>query len=312
METLKVKVEELIVNQDHMLNAIKYLSERLEEVTEKVNYEKSDVRELIDSQAMTDAIIVKTSDDILSIKKTKEENVAAIKMLDTKIDMIKKEIVTVRNSKNDRDITKDKSRSREPSASLKCSLCDRKFDIFWELERHIKDSHEIHNTFKCDKCEKEFVLKWRLKKHEIIHSNKISCHCHYFNNGKHCPFEELGCKFLHTASPFCKFGLTCRKKLCPFRHSRVTDLNNIDTKRDNFQFSENVKNNITSAIADVGDNFMTSTPQKKKFDCDECQQKSQCVECYVREDNESKDERSFSMTGLLMDSTHDRVQQVAV
>ena len=68
MEALKVKVEELIVNQDHMLNAIKYLSERLEEVTEKMNYEKSDMKEVLDSQAMIDGIVVKASNNILTIK----------------------------------------------------------------------------------------------------------------------------------------------------------------------------------------------------------------------------------------------------
>ena len=65
MDALKVKVKELVVNPDHMLNAIKFLNEKLEDVTEKVNNEKSDVRELLDSQAMIDAFIVKTSDDIL-------------------------------------------------------------------------------------------------------------------------------------------------------------------------------------------------------------------------------------------------------
>ena len=70
---------------------------KIEEVTEKVNNEKSDVRELLDSQAMIDALIVKTSDDILAIKKAKKGNVAAIKTLDTKIEEMKKEIETVIN-----------------------------------------------------------------------------------------------------------------------------------------------------------------------------------------------------------------------
>ena len=70
---------------------------KIEEVTEKVNNEKSDVRELLESQAMIDALIVKTSDDILAIKKAKEVNVAAIKTLDTKIEEMKKEIETVMN-----------------------------------------------------------------------------------------------------------------------------------------------------------------------------------------------------------------------
>ena len=42
--------------------------------------------------------------------------------------------------------------------------------------------------------------------------------CHYFNNGKMCPFEELGCKFLHVLAKNCKFGQRCSKRLCPLRH----------------------------------------------------------------------------------------------
>ena len=102
---------------------------KIEEVTEKVNNEKSDVRELLDSQAMIDALIVKTSDDILSIKKAKEENVAAIKTLDTKIDKMKKEIETAVNSKNDRDITKNRS-MKSSASTVNCNLCK---DIWKEL-----------------------------------------------------------------------------------------------------------------------------------------------------------------------------------
>ena len=151
--------------------------------------------------------------------------------------MMNQEIETLRNSKYDKAI--DTSRSGKPSSLLKCTFCDIKFNIFWELERHIKDCHEIHDTLKCDKCEKEFVLKWRLKKHMSIHSDKILFHCLYFNNDKHCPYEELGCKFLHTASPFCKFGQTCRNKLCPFRHSRGTGRDKMNTKSDEFEMIEN-------------------------------------------------------------------------
>ena len=114
------------------------------------------MKEVLDSQAMTDAIIVKATNDILTIKKTKEENDAALTLLDTKIDMMNQEIDTLRNSKNDK--ANDISRSGKPSSLLKCTVCDIKFNIFFELERHIQDSHEIHDTFKCDKCEKEFVL----------------------------------------------------------------------------------------------------------------------------------------------------------
>ena len=42
--------------------------------------------------------------------------------------------------------------------------------------------------------------------------------CHYFNNQKKCPFEEIGCMFLHADSEDCKFQNTCNKNLCQFKH----------------------------------------------------------------------------------------------
>jgi hypothetical protein len=156
----------------------------------------------------------------LSIKKAKEENVAAIKTLNTKIDKMEKEIEAVVNSKNDRDITKD--RSRKPLAStLNCNLCERTFGKNSDLETHIKDHHEKHDEFDCDQCDKKFVTKWRLQKHTIIHSDKKQRNCHYFNSGKNCPFEMLGCKFLHILSDKCKFDQSCSVKLCSYQHSQV-------------------------------------------------------------------------------------------
>ena len=50
-----------------------------------------------------------------------------------------------------------------------------------------------------------------------MHSLKIS-YCHFFNNGKVCQFEKLGCKFKHEVSPNCRYGQQCKKELCGFRH----------------------------------------------------------------------------------------------
>ena len=57
---------------------------------------------------MIDEIIVKNSDDIESIKKTEEENAAAIKVLDTKIDKVREEIEMTKNCIEDK-IEKAKS-----------------------------------------------------------------------------------------------------------------------------------------------------------------------------------------------------------
>jgi hypothetical protein len=52
----------------------------------------SEVENILESQAMLDENIVKNSDDILFIKKTKEANAVAIKLLETKIDQFEQEI----------------------------------------------------------------------------------------------------------------------------------------------------------------------------------------------------------------------------
>jgi hypothetical protein len=49
---------------------------------------RGDIKDILESQAMLDEIIVKSSDDILVMKKTKEENAVAIQMLYVKLDKI--------------------------------------------------------------------------------------------------------------------------------------------------------------------------------------------------------------------------------
>ena len=63
-----------------------------------------------------------------------------------------------------------------------------------DLEKHIKTSHQDHQSYYCDK---KFVTKWRLQKHERMHSNVKTRRCKYVKTHSKCPFEELGCKFRH-------------------------------------------------------------------------------------------------------------------
>ena len=46
--------------------------------------------------------------------------------------------------------------------------------------------------------------------------------CHYYNNQKNCPYEDIGCKFKHEWAPDCKF-LTCKNILCQFKHTNVLE-----------------------------------------------------------------------------------------
>ena len=47
--------------------------------------------------------------------------------------------------------------------------------------------------------------------------------CHFYNNKKKCPFEDIGCVFLHEVAVICKFN-PCLNKLCQYKHDedRVT------------------------------------------------------------------------------------------
>ena len=105
---------------------------------------------------------------------------------------------------------------------IQCALCDDTFTINSDLEAHMMTQHPETKNHNCDKCGKTFVLKWRLEKHMSIHLSPDVQACHYFNNNKKCPFEDLGCMFAHNVSGKCKFGKLCKNKLCSFQHIQET------------------------------------------------------------------------------------------
>ena len=65
------------------------------------------------------------------------------------------------------------------------------------------DVHEAEQRYKCKTCEKTFHLKWRLNKHEENHTRKNVKHCRYFSKQELCPYEAIGCKFLHVQTELC-------------------------------------------------------------------------------------------------------------
>ena len=79
MSALNEQVSELMVNQKHMLEAIKYLNEQMEDIIEKAKEAKDNqIENIFESQGMIDGIIVKNSDDIRILKKTKEQKIEII------------------------------------------------------------------------------------------------------------------------------------------------------------------------------------------------------------------------------------------
>ena len=80
-----------------------------------------------------------------------------------------------------------------------CTICDENFEKNCYLEKHLESEHNQEKDFKCDACGKKFILQWRLEKHQLIHTSTVLKHCRYFLANKTCPFDEIGCKFLHKA-----------------------------------------------------------------------------------------------------------------
>ena len=216
MSTLDVQVRELMKNQNHMLEAIKYLDERIKDIIDKAgNDKRNEVDNILESQAMIDQIIVQNSDAIVALKKAKDENCDAIKRLDTKIDNIDSEIeIETKLLREKEDMARNKVK-KDLANSLICVLCDKRFKRIIDLEKHIQASHEKHQVFECGQCGKAFTLKWRLEKHMNLHISKNVKPCHYFNNTKECPFEGFGCKFQHIDSKKCHFDHRCQKDFAP-------------------------------------------------------------------------------------------------
>ena len=105
------------------------------------------------------------------------------------------------------------------SREIKCKSCEETFERNSDLEVHIKTKHEPNGKYKCETCGKTFALKWRLKKHQENHDSLKARKCHYFNNEKVCPFEEIGCMFDHTLSEMCSYGQSCSHRLCSYQHA---------------------------------------------------------------------------------------------
>ena len=110
------------------------------------------------------------------------------------------------------------------SKVYQCKNCKSSFVKSIDLERHVKTSHLDTTQHECSECGKTFVVEWRLKKHQQIHEENANIRfCHYFNNKKECPYESMGCMFIHRKSMECKYGRSCFAKLCQFQHNDDDD-----------------------------------------------------------------------------------------
>ena len=196
---LNVLREELKLNRKELVD----VKEELKNVKDEMKKETTEDPQVLEQKQNKD-----NPEKADNVKKDTSENSKKCKVCD--------ELFSSRRFLKKHLIEKHPSR-------IKCNVCETSFDKNSDLEVHIKMCHESIAQHPCDLCGKTFVMKWRLNKHIEAHRNKSQKHCHYFNNDKSCPFEEIGCKFRHQNSDKCIFGEKCKNKLCQFKHKNVND-----------------------------------------------------------------------------------------
>ena len=150
------------------------------------------------------------------VKENNEFNHLKKKITNLEIEMLGLKPLNRYKSQQDENGTRLTSENPLKKARKTCDLCENTFVKNCDLELHMKEVHEIDKNYKCDECDKDFFLEWRRNKHMKIHTDDAK-YCHFYNNRKQCPYDELGCMFLHIRAEQCTFQ-HCSNKLCQFRH----------------------------------------------------------------------------------------------
>jgi hypothetical protein len=257
---------------------------------------KTDDKNIFQNLKMVDKIL-KATLKLLTETNTNQDILE--KIFDIKKEVIDLENIATELSKSKENDTESKrfehnedteTQIENNPAIVKCDPCKRKFPNISSLEKHIKKNHTEYDTHECEQCKKKFVTIWRLKKHTKMHSGFRIVQCRYYRNNLRCPFEELGCKFLHDSDIQENYTTSDTSVITP--GSRSTVMSGSE-KSDNFDSFENLA-------------FCTSTPKKPgqtknpgqtkkpgqtksyeskrmKLQCENCTDQSQCDGCYVDE-----------------------------
>ena len=258
----KDQIEEVLENQNHILNAVKNLNERVLAIEQKIVDGKiEEIKDIIDSQTIIDELLVKNSNDIESMKKVKGDNDDAIKNLATKIEVLDEEI---------------KKRTKELNQHN-----DK------EKVEQIVDRKIVCKYYNRGYCRRKSWC-WFLHPKDICRK--------YLKNGKcsdkDCPSRHPNiCKYQKKG---CNRGYTCA-----YLHSEVSmEVDN----RDVITYEENLESNNHDAAAIVTDETMEddynagySESNIKK--CAHCQSetiKNQCERYYCENcELKFKDESIF-------------------
>ena len=225
----------------------------------KMAGKKTTLKELFEK---LDSLEDKHNEEIIDLKKTIEEQETRIKVLE-KFALTDKHSDFHDKIRNNDHVIQSTMKNLEKGKKnqLNCNKCESKFVKFSDLELHIKKMHVSYKEHECDQCGKKFVTTWRLRKHIRIHVQKFTKICNYFRRQVKCPFEEFGCKFSHDVPAVDTFN----------DDKSIDKIGDTDISLES-SISFNTDTEPTS--------FHTSTPKPDNH-CEECQNRSQCVDCFV-------------------------------
>ena len=177
------QIEEIIDNQNHILEAVRNLNERLEVIEGRVDDDKiNDLKEIIEFKAMIDEELVKNSDDIALMNKMKQENNDSLKLLKSKIDILDKEIEKRGTEPNNSSEVNRKHIEKKENNNTVCKYYNR--------------GYCKHKSW-CWNFHAEDVCKIYLQDGKCFEKNCLSRHpnqCRYFKSG--CK-RANDCAYLH-------------------------------------------------------------------------------------------------------------------
>ena len=88
---------------------------------------------------------------------------------------------------------------------------------------------------------------------------------------KHCPYEKIGCMFLHEDSERCKFGVKCTNKMCQFKHLDKDETDDDETNTDDDE--TNTDDDETNTYDDERQNDEDVEVEAMIFKCAKCAHK---------------------------------------
>ena len=284
MKTLKDQVKELTINQNHILEKIKYLNESLEAIIAKNDNEQiKDVKNIVESQAMIDELIVKNADDIISIKKLKNDNSDAIKTLEAKIDLIDEEIgVRIHNiqanveKEKDEQTIKVTNDSRNPRKEIRC----KHFNAGYCKMKNVCSFK--HKSVKICESHRKMV-KCENKRCELRHPRQ----CRYFRRNS-C-WRGESCVYLHETSTY------------------VNDERKVDPADD--EMNDNELELMETSLMDKAERKCGNCKaDASKNQCNKCMQHF-CSDCEIKINGESGESvfeyfKRFSYANYTCNTTH--------